>query len=73
VPSNVLKVVGVDVAVYGEVQDGIEGCTYVGVKDRENGLYVKIVLQNDYIVGAIVIGNKKLQNRLGKLVEKNKQ
>ncbi|MBP2640689.1 MAG: FAD-dependent pyridine nucleotide-disulfide oxidoreductase [Firmicutes bacterium] len=69
IPSNTLKVMGVDLAVYGEAQNQEADCTNVRFRDLEHQVYAKIVLRDHCVIGAIVIGNKKMQNMLNKMVE----
>jgi len=69
IPSNTLKVMGVDLAVYGEAQNQEADCTNVRFRDLERKVYAKIVLQDHCVIGAIVIGNKKMQSMLNKMVE----
>ncbi|MBP1763437.1 MAG: FAD-dependent pyridine nucleotide-disulfide oxidoreductase [Firmicutes bacterium] len=68
-PANTLKVMGVDLAVYGEAQNQQNECEHVRRQDQQNKSYAKIVLKDQCVIGAIVIGNKKVQTILSKMVE----
>lgn len=68
-PSNILKVMGVDLAVYGEAQSSAVDCAHLRFRDLQRKTYAKIVLKDECVIGAIVIGNKKMQNILNKMVE----
>jgi NAD(P)H-nitrite reductase large subunit len=64
-PSTSLKVVGIDVDSIGEVHiEGEEAFTEIRRVDAENDCYKKIVLQDDKIVGAIVVGDSGLAKEL---------
>ncbi len=68
-PANTLKVMGVDLAVYGDAQSRHNDCEHVRWQDSRNKSYAKIVLKDQCVIGAIVIGNKKVQTILNKMVE----
>jgi nitrite reductase (NADH) large subunit len=56
VPSNVLKVVGIDLLAAGEID--AEGQMEAAVfKDEAQGVYRKLVLKDDVIIGAILFGD----------------
>ncbi len=55
--STKLKVVGVDVAVMGEKEPTGEDDEVVSYSERSRGIYKKLILRNDRLVGAIVIGD----------------
>ena len=59
VPTNTLKVVNVDLASMGLVNP--EDPKYEEIKkiDQERGIYKKLVLDKEKIVGAIILGDKK--------------
>jgi nitrite reductase (NADH) large subunit len=59
IPSNTLKIVGVDLTSMGLVTP--EGPQYEEIKkiDKEKGAYRKIVLERGKIVGAIILGDKR--------------
>ena len=72
IPSNTLKVVGIDLTSIGVVNP--EGSKYEEVKraDVEKGIYRKIVLDKGKIVGAIVLGDKRAATAIMKLMELGK-
>jgi nitrite reductase (NADH) large subunit len=59
IPSNTLKIVGIDLTSMGLVNP--EGSQYEEVKkiDKEKGVYKKIVLEQGIIVGAIILGDRR--------------
>jgi nitrite reductase (NADH) large subunit len=64
-PSTSLKVVGIDVDSIGEVHtEDEEAFTEIRRVDTENDCYKKIVLQDNKIVGAIVVGDSGLAKEL---------
>ena len=69
IPSNTLKIVGVDLTSMGLVNP--EGPQYEEVKkiDKGKGVYKKIVLEKGKIVGAIVLGDRKLVTWIKKLMD----
>ena len=72
-PANTLKVMGIDLAVYGEAQNNSVDCLNVRFQDAQRKSYAKVVLRNQCVIGAIVIGNKKMQSKLSKMVENRQQ
>ncbi len=58
IPSNTLKVAGVDVTSIGAVNPE-EAAEEYRFEDKEEGIYKKIVIQQGVIKGAIWIGTKK--------------
>lgn len=69
IPSNTLKIVGIDLASMGLVNP--EGSGYEEIKrlKREEGIYKKIVLQEGIIIGAIVLGETKSVAPLKRLMD----
>ncbi len=69
IPSNTLKVVGVDLTSMGLVNP--EEPQYEEIKkiDREKGVYKKIVLEQGKIVGAIILGDRKGVTSIKKLMD----
>jgi ferredoxin-nitrite reductase len=51
-----LKVMGVDLTAMGEVNAGGPDCEVVSHLDPANGVYKKLVLRNNQLVGAILLG-----------------
>ncbi len=67
IPSTTLKVVGVDLTSIGEVQPTGEGFVELRRSEPEAGRYVKLILREGRLVGAILLGERKrvrLFNRL---------
>ncbi len=71
VPSNTLKVVGVDLAVFGETNPQDPDCHQVRVEDPESRSYVKMVLRDHHVAGAIALNKRKLQAKLANLVSQH--
>jgi len=69
IPSNTLKIVGIDLTSMGLVNP--EGPRYEEVKkiDKEKGVYKKIVLEQGKIVGAIILGDRKGVTSIKKLMD----
>jgi NAD(P)H-nitrite reductase large subunit len=69
VPSNTLKIVGIDLASMGLVNP--EGSGFEEIKEiqREAGVYRKIVLQQGIVVGAIILGETKSVAPLKRLID----
>jgi nitrite reductase (NADH) large subunit len=69
IPSNTLKIVGIDLTSMGLVNP--EGSQYEEVKkiDKEKGVYKKIVLEQGKIVGAIILGDRKGVTSIKKLMD----
>jgi nitrite reductase (NADH) large subunit len=59
VPSNTLKVVGIDLTSIGNVNPEGEGFQELRREQPAAGIYEKLVLQDGKIVGAILLGNKE--------------
>ncbi|MEE8185029.1 MAG: FAD-dependent oxidoreductase [Thermodesulfobacteriota bacterium] len=68
-PQNTLKVVGFDLTSIGVVTP--EGTEYKErkFKDEEKGIYEKIVIKDNHIVGAILLGCKKRASHIVKLIK----
>ena len=69
IPSNTLKIVGIDLTSMGLVNP--EGPRYEEVKkiDKEKGVYKKIVLEQGKIVGTIILGDRKGVTAIKKLMD----
>ena len=69
IPSNTLKIVGIDLTSMGLVNP--EEPRYEEIKkiDREKGVYKKIVLEQGKIVGAIILGDTKNVMSIKKLMD----
>lgn len=59
VPSNTLKVVDIDLVSIGIVNPVKSGYEELRLKDKEKGFYKKIILKDNKVVGAILLGSKK--------------
>jgi nitrite reductase (NADH) large subunit len=69
VPSNTLKVVGLDLTSVGLVNPKEEGYEVIRASDESSGKYRKVVLKDNKVVGVIVLGIKEA-NAANKLVSK---
>lgn len=69
VPSNTLKVVGVDLISMGIVNPEEDGYEELRMIDDERGIYKKAVLKDGQVVGAILLGEKKDVAVLGKIIK----
>ena len=69
VPSNTLKIAGIDLASIGLVNPEKPGYEEIKKVDMETGIYKKIVLDQGKIVGAIVLGETKSIAPLMKLID----
>lgn len=58
VPSNILKVAGIDLFSIGII-DKTEGYEVILHLDEEKNIYKKFVIKEDKIIGAIVLGDRK--------------
>jgi len=68
VPSNTLKIAGIDLTSCGTVVPEGEGLVEVRPPAAEKGAYRKLVLKEGTLVGAIVIGNRALARKVEGLV-----
>jgi nitrite reductase (NADH) large subunit len=59
IPSNTLKIVGIDLTSMGLVAPEEPGYEEIKKINRENGVYKKIVLKQGKIVGAIILGDTR--------------
>jgi nitrite reductase (NADH) large subunit len=71
VPSNILKVVDIDLTSAGIVVPEGDGFVELRRFGPEAGSYRKLVLKNDTLVGAIVIGDKALAMKLNTMATHN--
>jgi nitrite reductase (NADH) large subunit len=67
-PTATLKIAGIDLSSIG--QAGIQGPEFeeVSYSDVGAGTYAKLVLREEELVGAVVVGGRALAQKLGKLV-----
>ncbi len=68
IPSNTLKVMGLDLTSIGTVNPEDESYEEVRREDREQGVYKKIVLRNGEVCGLISMGTKKGVSEIGRLI-----
>ncbi|MGB9856858.1 MAG: NAD(P)/FAD-dependent oxidoreductase [Dictyoglomaceae bacterium] len=80
IPSNTLKITGIDLTSIGEIDPQDKGFEIIIKKDEEKGFYRKLIFKEDRIVGAILLGDKrkyvnKIQNliRSQKIVERKEE
>jgi nitrite reductase (NADH) large subunit len=71
VPSNTLKVVGVEVTSIGLVNPEAEAVEEIRREDRERGIYKKVVLQEGKLKGAIWMGTKQGVNEINRLIQQD--
>lgn len=68
IPSNTLKVVGIDLTSIGLVNPEGDGYEEIRRKEESAGRYEKLVLKDGRIVGAIILGNKEKVRPLTELI-----
>jgi nitrite reductase (NADH) large subunit len=68
VPSNTLKVVGLDLTAIGLVTPEVGTCEEFRKIIKEDGIYKKIVVQNGKLVGAIWMGTRENVNEINRLI-----
>jgi nitrite reductase (NADH) large subunit len=71
IPSNVLKVAGIDLVATGEIDPEGKLEAIVG-KDEARRTYRKLVLKDNRIVGAILLGNIRGSQEVQKAIEQQK-
>ena len=71
VPSNSLKVVGIDLLAAGEI-DAEGKMEAVVVKDEAGKVYRKLVLKGDTIVGALLLGDTHGKEEIQKAIQSKK-
>ncbi|MBU0493309.1 MAG: FAD-dependent oxidoreductase [Chloroflexi bacterium] len=67
-PSNTLKVAGIDLTSVGTVNPEGEGYEQLRWTNRDNGIYKKFVIQNNRLVGAILLGDARSVGAVTRLV-----
>ena len=70
IPSNTLKVMGIDLTSVGMVDPEDESFEELRVENVERGTYKKIVVRNGEISGLICIGTKKGVNEISRLISR---
>ncbi len=68
VPSNTLKVVGLDVMCAGLANPEEDSYEVFRKEKREEGIYKKVVIQKGVVVGAIWMGTKKGASEINRLI-----
>ncbi len=71
VPSNTLKVMGVQVTSIGEVNPDPGTAQEFRKQDLDQGIYKKLVIQERKLLGAIWLGTKQGVNEISRLVSQN--
>ncbi len=71
IPSNTLKVVGVEVTSIGLVNPETEAVEEIRRDDAERGIYKKIVLQGGRLKGSIWMGTKQGVNEINRLIQRD--
>jgi nitrite reductase (NADH) large subunit len=67
-PSNILKVVGIDLMAIGEI-DPEDRYDVLRVKDEERFIYKKLVFKEDKLIGAILYGDLTDRMSISKAVK----
>ena len=68
IPSNTLKVVGIDLTSIGAVHPEDKSCEEFRREDQKQGIYKKIVVRNGEVCGFICIGTKKNVREISQLI-----
>jgi nitrite reductase (NADH) large subunit len=68
IPSNTLKVVGLDLTSIGTVNPEAGTCEEYRKEIKERGVYKKIVIQNGRVIGAIWMGTKERVNDINRII-----
>ena len=71
VPSNTLKVAGIDLVSAGEI-DAEGRMESIVTKDEARGIYRKLVLQNNTITGMILLGNIRGRDEIQRAIRSKK-
>lgn len=70
IPSNTLKVVGIDLTSVGMVNPEDESFEELRVENADKGTYKKIVVKNGEVCGLICIGTKKGVSEISRLISR---
>lgn len=70
VPSNTLKVVGLDLTSVGLVNPEEGTCEEFRKEKKEEGIYKKVVIQKGVVVGAIWMGTKKGVSEISRIISR---
>lgn len=68
IPSNTLKVVGIDLTSIGAVHPEDKSCEEFRMEDQKKGIYKKIMVRNGEVCGFICIGTKKNVSEISQLI-----
>ncbi|MGD2246000.1 MAG: FAD-dependent oxidoreductase [Candidatus Aminicenantes bacterium] len=68
IPSNTLKVVGLDLTSIGMVNPEDESYEEIRKENQDQGIYKKIVLRNGEVCGLICMGTKKGVSEISRLI-----
>jgi nitrite reductase (NADH) large subunit len=68
IPSNTLKVMGIDLTSVGLVNPEEGTCEEFRIQNKEEGIYKKVAIRNGVIKGAIWMGTKKGVNEINRLI-----
>ena len=69
VPSNTLKIIGVDLTSIGRVTPEEKPPEELKFVEKEKRIYKKIVIDGNYLVGAILLGDRANQTTMMKLIK----
>lgn len=70
IPSNTLKVVGIDLTTVGQVNPPeTDGCVQHRLADETRGVYKKLVVADNRLVGAILMGDPKSVSRISRMIK----
>ncbi len=68
IPTTTLKVVGIDLTSIGEANPEEDGFVELRRADLEAGRYVKVVLREGHLVGAILLGDRRRVRLFSRLI-----
>ena len=68
--STTLKVMGVDLSSMGEVHD-VSGCQVLTHTETDTGVYKKLVLRENRLVGAVLLGTSDVGGRLSRIFKED--
>ncbi|MBC7263641.1 MAG: NAD(P)/FAD-dependent oxidoreductase [Chloroflexi bacterium] len=72
VPSNTLKIVGIDLTTIGKFDPEGEPYQVYRRVGEEKGIYKKLVLQDGVIVGTILLGDKRPVGPISRLIQEGR-
>jgi nitrite reductase (NADH) large subunit len=70
IPSNTLKVVGIDLTSVGKIHPEDESFEELRVENTDKGIYKKIMIRNGEVCGLICIGTKKGVSEISRLISR---